>query len=926
LSDVVVSVVETSTDVAVTETSVDVNVTETTVSVVSGTSGPQGAVGVGFPTGGTAGQQLVKQSATDYDAAWTTLDLKSAPEVLSVKAGVALTKGQAVYITGATGNNIIIGKAQANTEATSSKTLGLVSTDLANNGQGYVVTQGVLTGLNTASASEGDTVWLSPSVAGGLLYGAANQPVAPNHSVFIGYVTRSHASVGAIYVSVQNGFSLTDLHNVKLTSVANAQVLSYDSGQGLWVNSALPSTVTYSTTSGTAVYATNAGAATTAGTAIYATSSGTSVYGTNSGTAVFATTSGTAVYGINAGTAVFAGQSGTAVYSSTAGTSVYGSTAGTSVYATTAGSATSAGAATTAGTATYATTSGTSVYATTAGTAVYGATSGTAVYATTSGTAVTISGSVTPSQVSGTAVITTDSRLSDARTPTTHASSHASGGSDAVTLAQSQVTNLTTDLAAKAPTASPTFTGTVTTPLTTAGYVTTTSGGVIGSVATIPNAGLTNSSVTVNGSAISLGGSATVTAVAPNVLTLGSGLSGTSFNGSAAVTAAVDSTIPRLTADQTFTGLQTLVTSAAGNKGLIVKGSASQSVNLQEWQDSAGALLASLSGSGRMYAARTAAGASADFTGTANFWSNNSTTIGAIIRGAASQSANLQEWQDSSAAVLVAINSIGGIASANRLTLGQNTTSTVGRFTILENTPTIIPVALRLATGQTADVIQYQSQPGTVLGGRNSNAQIYTGSTAPLTTAVGGATTAASGTGSTATLTTTSNHNLAVGDRITVAGVTPTGYNATAIVTAVTSTTVSYANATTGSQTVAGTVSVDAQASITARSAGTTGMIIKRAASAVANALVVQDSTGATLSYIGPGGDFYGNSVRTINDLARFSELNSGGLITATRTTAAPTAPGTNVGRLYFKTGTTGLALYAMGPTGTEVKIADNIT
>jgi hypothetical protein len=61
--------------------------------------------------------------------------------------------------------------------------------------------------------------------------------------------------------------------------------------------------------------------------------------------------------------------------------------------------------------------------------------------------------------------------------------------------------------------ANPTFTGTVTTPLTTAGYVTTTSGGVIGSVATIPNAGLTNSSVTVNGTSIALGGSATVTAV-----------------------------------------------------------------------------------------------------------------------------------------------------------------------------------------------------------------------------------------------------------------------------------------------------------------------------------------------------------------------------------------------------------------------------
>lgn len=57
-------------------------------------------------------------------------------------------------------------------------------------------------------------------------------------------------------------------------------------------------------------------------------------------------------------------------------------------------------------------------------------------------------------------VYTDDARLSNARTPTAHASTHAAAGSDPVTLAQSQVTNLSTDLAAKAALASPTFTGT----------------------------------------------------------------------------------------------------------------------------------------------------------------------------------------------------------------------------------------------------------------------------------------------------------------------------------------------------------------------------------------------------------------------------------------------------------------------------------
>lgn len=58
-------------------------------------------------------------------------------------------------------------------------------------------------------------------------------------------------------------------------------------------------------------------------------------------------------------------------------------------------------------------------------------------------------GGLSPSKITGTAVVTSDSRLSDARTPTAHASSHGSAGSDPITVAQSQVTNLTTDLASK---------------------------------------------------------------------------------------------------------------------------------------------------------------------------------------------------------------------------------------------------------------------------------------------------------------------------------------------------------------------------------------------------------------------------------------------------------------------------------------------
>jgi hypothetical protein len=77
--------------------------------------------------------------------------------------------------------------------------------------------------------------------------------------------------------------------------------------------------------------------------------------------------------------------------------------------------------------------------------------------------------------------------------------------------------------------------------------------GTSNTLSNIGNSSLTNSSITVNGSSISLGGSATITASTTNALTIGTGLSGTSFNGGTAVTIAIDSTVATLTGTQSLT-------------------------------------------------------------------------------------------------------------------------------------------------------------------------------------------------------------------------------------------------------------------------------------------------------------------------------------------------------------------------------------
>jgi hypothetical protein len=77
--------------------------------------------------------------------------------------------------------------------------------------------------------------------------------------------------------------------------------------------------------------------------------------------------------------------------------------------------------------------------------------------------------------------------------------------------------------------------------------------GSLNTFSNIGNTSLVNSSVTFNGTTVALGASGTITATATNALTIGTGLSGTSYNGSTAVTIAIDSTVATLTGTQTLT-------------------------------------------------------------------------------------------------------------------------------------------------------------------------------------------------------------------------------------------------------------------------------------------------------------------------------------------------------------------------------------
>jgi hypothetical protein len=150
--------------------------------------------------------------------------------------GVTLTKGQVVYLSGATGNRPNAVLSQAHTEATSSKTIGIVVANINNNSDGYVAVNGTLHDLNTSAFTAGDAVWLSAATAGAF---TSTIPAEPNHTVFIGYIARAHPTQGRIVLHIQNGYELNELHGVQISSEANNDLLVYETSSTLWKNKSI---------------------------------------------------------------------------------------------------------------------------------------------------------------------------------------------------------------------------------------------------------------------------------------------------------------------------------------------------------------------------------------------------------------------------------------------------------------------------------------------------------------------------------------------------------------------------------------------------------------------------------------------------------------------------------------------------------------
>jgi hypothetical protein len=116
-------------------------------------------------------------------------------------------------MSGSSGNRPLIYTSSYELDPTSADTLGLVAADINTNNNGYVISNGIIRGVNTSAFTAGTALYLSSS---GQI--TSTVPVAPLHTVRLGKVITSNATTGIIHIDIANGYEIGELHDVIDTS------------------------------------------------------------------------------------------------------------------------------------------------------------------------------------------------------------------------------------------------------------------------------------------------------------------------------------------------------------------------------------------------------------------------------------------------------------------------------------------------------------------------------------------------------------------------------------------------------------------------------------------------------------------------------------------------------------------------------------
>lgn len=148
----------------------------------------------------------------------------------------------------AQGQRLAVDYALADSDSNSADTIGIVFENINDNQEGKLVVVGDLTGLNTTGSLQGETwqdgdlLYLSPTVNGGI---TKVKPTAPNHGVRLGYVVYAHANQGKIYVKIDNGYEIGELHDCYLPTPTNNDGIFWSSGTTRYENKSITQALGY---------------------------------------------------------------------------------------------------------------------------------------------------------------------------------------------------------------------------------------------------------------------------------------------------------------------------------------------------------------------------------------------------------------------------------------------------------------------------------------------------------------------------------------------------------------------------------------------------------------------------------------------------------------------------------------------------------
>ena len=169
--------------------------------------------------------------------------------VVNKSADNLLASGYKVMkVITAQGQRLAVDYALADSDSNSADTIGVVFENINKNQSGKLTVIGEVTGINTTGSlqgetwADGDALFLSATTPGAI---TKVKPTAPDHGVRLGYVVYAHANQGKIYVKIDNGYEIGELHDCYLPTPTNNDGIFWSSGTTRYENKSIATVLGY---------------------------------------------------------------------------------------------------------------------------------------------------------------------------------------------------------------------------------------------------------------------------------------------------------------------------------------------------------------------------------------------------------------------------------------------------------------------------------------------------------------------------------------------------------------------------------------------------------------------------------------------------------------------------------------------------------